>query len=290
MKGKIIKLVAGVYTVIDEKEKLYQVRPVGKFRYHSISPKVGDNVEFTPESITKVYERKNSFVRPSIANVDYCLLIMSLKTPDFSVELLDRFLINIIRGDTEPVIVITKCDLGSEKEIKDLKETMKYYEKYYKVFYSGLQGITNRDEFENLLRGKTSVLSGQTGAGKSHLLNMIYPELSLETQEISMALGRGKHTTRETTLYDIHGMYLADTPGFSSLDFSDIKPTNLKEYFPEFVELLNKCKYNECLHISEPGCIVKEKVEKGEILKSRYDDYLKIYTELKSNKQFWRVK
>ena len=290
MKGKIIKLVAGVYTVIDEKEKLYQVRPVGKFRYHSISPKVGDNVEFTPESITKVYERKNSFVRPSIANVDYCLLIMSLKTPDFSVELLDRFLIKIIRGDTEPVIVITKCDLGSEKEIKDLKETMKYYEKYYKVFYSGLSGITNRDEFENLLRGKTSVLSGQTGAGKSHLLNMIYPELSLETQEISMALGRGKHTTRETTLYDIHGMYLADTPGFSSLDFSDIKPTNLKEYFPEFVELLNKCKYNECLHISEPGCIVKEKVEKGEILKSRYDDYLKIYTELKSNKQFWRVK
>ena len=290
MKGKIIKLVAGVYTVIDEKEKLYQVRPVGKFRYHSISPKVGDNVEFTPESITKVYERKNSFVRPSIANVDYCLLIMSLKTPDFSVELLDRFLINIIRGDTEPVIVITKCDLGSEKEIKDLKETMKYYEKYYKVFYWGLAGITNRDEFENLLRGKTSVLSGQTGAGKSHLLNMIYPELSLETQEISMALGRGKHTTRETTLYDIHGMYLADTPGFSSLDFSDIKPTNLKEYFPEFVELLNKCKYNECLHISEPGCIVKEKVEKGEILKSRYDDYLKIYTELKSNKQFWRVK
>lgn len=290
MKGKIIKLVAGVYTVIDEKEKLYQVRPVGKFRYHSISPKVGDNVEFTPESITKVYERKNSFVRPSIANVDYCLLVMSLKTPDFSVELLDRFLINIIRGDTEPVIVITKCDLGDEKEIKDLKETMKYYEKYYKVFYSGLQGITNRDEFENLLRGKTSVLSGQTGAGKSHLLNMIYPELSLETQEISMALGRGKHTTRETTLYDIHGMYLADTPGFSSLDFSDIKPTNLKEYFPEFVELLNKCKYNECLHISEPGCIVKEKVEKGEILKSRYDDYLKIYTELKSNKQFWRVK
>ena len=290
MKGKIIKLVAGVYTVIDEKEKLYQVRPVGKFRYHSISPKVGDNVEFTPESITKVYERKNSFVRPSIANVDYCLLIMSLKNPDFSLELLDRFLINIIRGDTEPVIVITKCDLGSEKEIKDLKETMKYYEKYYKVFYSGLGGITNRDEFEDLLRGKTSVLSGQTGAGKSHLLNMIYPELSLETQEISMALGRGKHTTRETTLYDIHGMYLADTPGFSSLDFSDIKPTNLKEYFPEFVELLNKCKYNECLHISEPGCIVKEKKEKGEILKSRYDDYLKIYTELKSNKQFWRVK
>ncbi len=165
---------------------------------------------------------------------------------------------------------------------------MAYYSKYYKVFYSSKNGMENRSEFDLILKGKISVLSGQTGAGKSHLLNTIYPELSLETQEISKALGRGKHTTRETTLYEIGEKFIADTPGFSSLEFYDIEPTDLKEYFPEFVELLNKCKYNQCLHISEPGCIIKEKVANGEILKSRYDSYLKIYTELKNNKPVYR--
>ena len=289
MKGKIIKLVGGIYTVkCFEDNKIHTVKPKGVFRYHSISPKVGDDVEFNETTILKLMDRKNTFVRPQISNVDYCLLVSSLKSPDFSLELLDRFLINIIRSNVEPIIIITKCDLATPSELEKIKEYMSYYSKYYKVFYSSKEGMINRSEFDSLLKGKISVLSGQTGAGKSHLLNTIYPELSLETQEISKALGRGKHTTRETTLYELDGKYIADTPGFSSLEFFDIEPTDLKEYFPEFVELLNKCKYNQCLHISEPDCIVKEKVAKGEILKSRYDSYLKIYTELKNNKSIYR--
>lgn len=289
MKGKIIKLVGGIYTVkCFEDNKIHTVKPKGVFRYHQISPKVGDDVEFNESTILKLIDRKNTFVRPQISNVDYCLLVTSLKSPDLSLELLDRFLINIIRSNVEPIIIITKCDLGTKDELERVKEYMSYYSKYYKVFYSSKEGMSNRDEFDNLLKGKISVLSGQTGAGKSHLLNTIYPELGLETQEISKALGRGKHTTRETTLYEIGEKYIADTPGFSSLEFYDIEPTDLKEYFPEFVELLNKCKYNQCLHISEPGCIVKEKVATSEILKSRYDSYLKIYTELKNNKPIYR--
>ena len=288
MKGKIIKIVSGTYSVKDiETNTIHTVKPKGIFRYHSLEPKVGDDVDFNETTILKMYDRKNTFVRPKVSNVDYVILIMSSKSPNFDLDLLDRFLLNIERNYVKPIIVITKCDLLESKELETIKSFMSYYKNYYNVFYSDINGLMSKDELFNLLKGKVSILSGQTGAGKSHLLNTIFPELSLETQEISKALGRGKHTTRETTLYDIDGMYIADSPGFSSLDFSEIEGERLKDYYPEFRAHLNECKYNECLHLSEPNCKIKDLVNSGEILATRYESYKKIYTEIKQAKKVY---
>ena len=288
MKGKIIKIVSGTYSVKDiESNTIHIVKPKGIFRYHSLEPKVGDDVEFNETTILKMYDRKNTFVRPKVSNVDYVILIMSSKSPNFDLDLLDRFLLNIERNYVKPIIVITKCDLLESKELDIIKSYMAYYKNYYNVFYSDINGLKEKGELFNLLKGKVSILSGQTGAGKSHLLNTIFPELSLETQEISKALGRGKHTTRETTLYDIEGMYIADSPGFSSLDFSEIEVERLKDYYPEFRSHLNECKYNECLHLSEPNCKIKDLVNSGDILATRYESYKKIYTEIKQAKKVY---
>ena len=288
MKGKIIKIVSGTYSVKDiESNTIHIVKPKGIFRYHSLEPKVGDDVEFNETTILKMYDRKNTFVRPKVSNVDYVILIMSSKSPNFDLDLLDRFLLNIERNYVKPIIVITKCDLLESKELDTIKSYMAYYKNYYNVFYSDINGLIEKNELFNLLKGKVSILSGQTGAGKSHLLNTIFPELSLETQEISKALGRGKHTTRETTLYDIDGMYIADSPGFSSLDFSEIETERLKDYYPEFRSHLNECKYNECLHLSEPNCKIKDLVNSGDILATRYESYKKIYTEIKQAKKVY---
>lgn len=291
MKGIVIKQVGGIYTVRDiEEKKDYNVKPIGVFRRDNITLIAGDNVEFSETSITKLYPRKNTFIRPKISNVDYALLLMSTKDPNFDLFLLDRFILNILRGDVEPIIIISKCDLIDKEELDRIKSYMSYYEKNYHVFYSDKNGINNYPELEKLLENKIAVLSGQTGAGKSHLLNNISPILSLDTGEISKALGRGRHTTRETTLYEIDNMYIADSPGFSSLTFFDIDKNNLKDYFIEFSEFSGQCKFNQCLHIREPECKVKEKVNEGAILKSRYNSYLKIYDELKSAKPVYRRK
>lgn len=267
--------------------KLYTLAARGSLKQSSLKIKVGDFVEFDNGVIHKIIKRKNDFIRPNIANVDYVLLCMSLKQPNLDLNLLDKFLINIINQDVEPIIILTKLDLLTEIELEEIEKIFNYYKKYYKVFFSDIDGIKNSEELFELLKNKVSVVSGQTGAGKSHLLNTISPSLKLETNEISLALNRGKHTTTKTEIYDINNMYIADTPGFSSLEFTYIEKTDLKEYFPEFVEVLNMCKYNQCMHIKEPMCKVKEMVESKEILKSRYESYLKFFTELEGLKKIY---
>lgn len=267
--------------------KLYTLAARGSLKQSSLKIKVGDFVEFDNGVIHKIIKRKNDFIRPNIANVDYVLLCMSLKQPNLDLNLLDKFLINIINQDVEPIIILTKLDLLTELELEEIEKIFNYYKKYYKVFFSDIDGIKNCEELFELLKNKVSVVSGQTGAGKSHLLNTISPSLKLETNEISLALNRGKHTTTKTEIYDINNMYIADTPGFSSLEFTYIEKTDLKEYFPEFVEVLNMCKYNQCMHIKEPMCKVKEMVESKEILKSRYESYLKFFTELEGLKKIY---
>lgn len=286
--GRIIKNISNEYTVVSDNNEITTLKPRGKFRFLDENIKVGDFVEYNENMILRVLERKNTFLRPFISNVDYVIIITSLKRPDINYELLDKFLINVEMENVTPIIVITKMDLGSSDEIKSLYENMKYYEKYYHVFYSNYEGLVMKDSFLSLMSDKIGVVSGQTGAGKSHLLNTLREDLKLKTQDISDALGRGKHTTRHTELLRIENFYIADTPGFSSLDLSYIKSTNLKECFPEFVEVLNKCKYNECTHTHEPNCIVKERYEKGLILKSRYDNYLKFYEALKNQERTYR--
>ena len=246
-------------------------------------------VEFDEDKIVKVLDRKNTFRRPFVSNVDYLIIVSSLKMPDLSFELLDRFIINAEIENVTPIIIFTKLDLMSEEELKNIKNSLDYYSKYYQVFYSNYDGLLKRDDFLNLLCYKISVITGQTGAGKSHLLNTLKEGLNLKTQEISTALNRGKHTTRHTELLNIDNIYIADTPGFSSLELDNIKSTNLKECFIEFTKHLNECRFNECLHLSEPDCAIKRLTSSGEILKSRYDSYTKFYQEIKEKeKYYWR--
>ncbi len=288
MKGRVIKNISNQYDVLGEDNKVYSLKPRGIFKHNKEVLKVGDFVEFENDSINKILDRKNTFIRPQISNVDYIVIVSSFKRPDINYTLLDEFIINTENEDVKPILVFTKTDLLEKEELEKEMESISYYKKYYDVFLANYDGLFDKNRFYNLVKGKVLVISGQTGAGKSHLLNTISPELKLKTQDISMALGRGKHTTRHTELLMISDALIADSPGFSSLDLTYIKSENLKEYFPEFIEHLNECRYNQCMHIKEPDCIIKELVDKGDILRSRYQSYYKFYTELKEKEKTFK--
>lgn len=282
--GLIIKLIGGLYTVLDEENNSHKLKARGKFRHTKESPKVGDRVLFDHEFIKDLKERKNNLVRPPICNVDQAILINSAKEPNFSFNLLDRFLMTIENEEITPVIVITKIDLLESKELEVLKAKMKYYETFYDVVYLSSKTKENVEALNHIFKDKISVFAGQTGAGKSSLLNAINPLFNLETNAISKALGRGKHTTRHSELLPVYGGLVADTPGFSKLDFFDIDLENVPMNFVDFFELSSECKFRACTHINEPKCKVKEEVEKGNILSSRYENYKSIFDEIKNTK------
>ncbi len=287
-KGRIIKLVGGLYTVSDDKKNKFVLKPLGIFRHKKIAPKVGDIVDFDNDSITHVYERKNELYRPMIANADQVLLVNSAKKPNFSFLLLDKFLAMIEAFSIDPIIIVTKVDLLSTDELNDLKKQLQYYEKYFKVFYFSKITKVGIDEIHDITKDKVNVLAGQTGAGKSSLLNTIDPKLNLETNEISKALGRGKHTTRHVEIFEFGTGYIADTPGFSKLEFQDFKADQLKYYYPDFFGYSDKCKFYECNHIHEPKCEIKRLVETKEIPRIRYDNYITIYEEILAIKPMYR--
>lgn len=287
-KGRIIKLVAGIYTVQDEEKNLYNLKPLGVFRHRKISPKVGDIVGFDKNSILEVDERTNELYRPMIANVDQVLLVNSAKRPNFSFLLMDKFLAMIEAYSIKPVIIVTKIDLMNEDELKDLKLKLSYYENYFQVIYYSSETLEGIPEILEVTKGKVNVLAGQTGAGKSTLLNSINPELNLETNEISNALGRGKHTTRHVEIFEFGHGYIADTPGFSKLEFEGFRSDQLKYYYPDFFENSRKCKFHECNHVHEPKCEIKRLVEEGKILQIRYDNYVTIFNEIKEIKPKYR--
>jgi ribosome biogenesis GTPase len=287
-QGRIIKLIGGLYTVLDENNQRYTLKPLGIFRHKNIQPKVGDMVEFNEDSITKIHERKNDLYRPMIANVDQALLVNSAKEPDFSFLLLDKFLTLIEANDIHPVIIVTKIDLMKKEELSALKTKLSYYETFYPVIYFSSKTEENLEKIKQITKNKVNVLAGQTGAGKSTLLNVINPDLSIKTNEISKALGRGKHTTRHVELIAFGQGFIADTPGFSSLEFKDLSSENIKQYFVDFFELSHQCKFNACTHIHEPGCEVKKQLELGNILPERYQDYQTSYEEVKAIKPMYR--
>jgi ribosome biogenesis GTPase len=288
--GMIVKALSGFYYVQSEDE-VFQCRGRGNFRKRQIKPLVGDQVEFEAENktdgyILDVFERKNELIRPPIANVDQALLVFSALEPDFSPLLLDRFLVHIEANDLEPVIIISKVDLLNSHLLSEIEIYKKLYEDIgYKVL---LTSTFNQEGIEGILshlNGRVSVVAGQSGVGKSSLLNSLKPELKIETNEISSHLGRGKHTTRHVELLKIGGGLVADTPGFSSLDFIDLEAEDLSNCFPEMASLATDCKFRGCTHTSEPKCAVKKAYEAGEISESRMKHYLQFLEEIKSQKR-----
>ena len=269
MKGQIIKISSDLCFVNYENE-VYPCKCRGIFRKEHITPVVGDYVLFSKEKmlIEEILSRKNIFDRPKVSNIDQAFLVTSLKLPDFSLNLLDKFIILMEINNVEPIICITKSDLLNEDELGSIKEILNYYEKIgYKVVYN-----TEIDKIKELLSKKTSVFTGQTGAGKSTLLNKLNPDWNLETGEISLALGRGKHTTRVVELFEINGGKVMDTPGFSSLELRNYSKEQIKNAFVEFSKY--PCPFSDCNHTKEEECVVKKEVLSNNILESRYLNYL----------------
>ena len=270
MEGIIIKNQSNDYTV-RTKKGIYICKPRGKFRNDKIVPLVGDIVVIDDISnyLLEIKPRKNSLIRPTIANVDVAFIVTSVKDPNFDSNLLDKLLTIISYNNIEPIICLTKLDLLTKEEQIKIEEIIYYYQKIgYKV-------VTNQniEEIKKIIKDKTVVFAGQSGAGKSSLLNKLDKTLSLQTNEISKALGRGKHTTRCVTLYEIEGGLVADTPGFSSVDFRGMTKLDIRDNMKEMFDNLELCKYRDCMHIKEDACGVKKLVEKGEILPSRYNNY-----------------
>lgn len=287
-KGTIIKALSGYYYVKSEGE-IYQCRGRGNFRKRKLTPLVGDDVEFessnkTDGYVLELFERKNELIRPPIANVDQALIIFSTQEPAFSTLLLDRFLVHIEANDILPVICVSKLDLLNEGQ--DINTQLDVYRKIgYHVIETSSIEEKGLEDVRNVFADKVTVVAGQSGVGKSTLLNALNPELNLETNEISNHLGRGKHTTRHVELIPFGEGLVADTPGFSSLDFVDMEPEDLTIYFPEMRERRPECKFRGCTHTSEPKCAVKEALAAGEISQFRYDHYVQFLEELKEQKQ-----
>ena len=269
MEGKITRIISNLYTV-ESNNKKYDCHVRGKIRHNGLTPLVGDIVDFDEKNnyILDIHDRKNSLDRPMISNVDSALIVTSVKKPDLSLNLLDKELTIIISKNIEPIIVFTKLDLLTKGELKKVKGIMNYYSKI------GIHVTTNRNlyKLKRYIKNKTLVLTGQTGAGKSTLLNKLDKSLNLETNEISEALGRGKHTTRHVELFKYKTSLIADTPGFSSLDITDLGIEDIAHTFLEFRGV--NCPFKDCKHTNEVDCTIKKLVNDKKILKSRYENYL----------------
>lgn len=281
-KGRIIKLIGGIYTVMDESGQTHTLRPRGVFRHTKENPKVGDWVSFENTIINKLHPRNTDLVRPPIANIDQALLISSLKRPDFSFYLLDRFLLLVNSKGIDPIIVVNKTDLVEEARLEELKATLNYYDQYFPVYYVSAKVERTVETLKEVFADRLTVLAGQSGAGKSALLNAMNTDFALKEGETSKALGRGRHTTRHVELHRLEGGLVADTPGFSKLDFSDFEVWDIPHFYPDFFDRSSMCKFNECQHLKEPGCAIKKAVDAGEIPRSRYDNYVKIYEEIET--------
>lgn len=292
MTGKIIKGIAGFYYVNDGENRVYQCRAKGIFRNRKIKPLVGDNVEFSildeeagEGNIDEILPRKNALVRPAAANVDQALVLFALTRPAPNLNLLDRFLVMMAIEEIPVVICFNKADLGDgamEEEYRRIYEGAGY-----EVHFISAREDLGTDAVRGLLRGRTTVLAGPSGVGKSTLTNRIQPEASMETGGISRKIERGKHTTRHSELFFVEkDTYMMDTPGFSSMYTPDIEASGLKEFFPEFAEFEDECRFLGCVHIGERVCGVKEAVKAGRISSVRYENYRLIYEELKQKRRY----
>ena len=286
MNARIVRILSKDYTLLLEDGTRVTAVAMGKLRKNE-SPVVGDLVEAEvlhgTWGIQKIYPRRNCLIRPACANVDQALIVMSVKDPDFSPALIDRLSVLITHAGITPLLCITKCDLGISKETAE--QIAEYERGPMKVLRTAKDSLN--PEVAEVFRDRITVLTGQSGAGKSTLLNEINPEFRLETQEISKALGRGKHTTRHSELHEVAGGLVADTPGFSSMDFSHMQAEDLDDAVPDFAPYIGMCRFNDCVHENEPDCAIKQAVQDGRISRTRYGSYLDMLKLIRSRKESW---
>ncbi len=294
MQGKIIKGIAGFYYVHVVHSGIYECKAKGVFRNKKIKPLVGDNVEIEIldeenriGNIINIYDRENELIRPAVSNISQALVVFAIANPMPNLNLLDRFLVMMERNGIDTIICFNKIDLVEEEEILKLRDI--YVKAGYHVMFTSTKESMGIEEVLRVIDGKTTAFAGPSGVGKSSLLNALIPEANSQTGEISEKIKRGKHTTRHTEIFNVSDdTYLMDTPGFSSLYVNDFEKEELKDYFREFIEYNDGCRFTGCVHVNEPDCLVKEAVENGEISQSRYDNYILMYEEIKNKKSTWR--
>lgn len=290
--GKIMKGVGGLYEVYVEDLGPVTCRAKGILRYNDIKPLIGDNVKLKvldekerTGNLTEVLPRRNALIRPAVANVDQAMVVFAVKEPEPHLNLLDRFLLLMAKENLPVVICFNKTDQAGGDELSHFR---KIYEKSgAKVLFAQANNPDTMDEVYAELLGKTTVLAGPSGVGKSTIMNFAQPEAAMETGELSEKIRRGKNTTRHAQLnYVTRETYLCDTPGFSSLFLPEIEPEVLRLLYNEFKPYEEQCRFPDCVHRKEPGCAVKEAVEKGDIAKERYENYLLLYEELAARRKW----
>lgn len=288
MSEKVILKSIGGFYYVKSGDEVIECKAKGKFRNLSLSPVAGDIVdtEFDGSTnvITKIYPRKNKFIRPPFANLDLLVLVISTVDPAPNYLVIDKMCAIAENKNVQVIMVITKTDMAEYENIRSV-----YAKAGFKVFYTGADDEGQLEEIRREMQGKLCVFSGNSGVGKSTLLNKLFPHLSLETGITSKKLGRGKHTTRRVEIFETDGCMVADTPGFSSVELVDdnfISKDDLQYAFVEFAPYLGSCKFADCRHINEIGCAVKGAVDGGEIPQSRYESYKALYDRQKNIKEW----
>lgn len=301
MKGLIIKGIAGFYYV-KSGDAVFRCKARGIFKQRDLKPAVGDHVivEVIPGNddslITEILPRKNSFIRPFIANVDCFVIVVAAIKPEPVWQVLDRFLVMAEKSDTDIIVCVNKCDLAEDtakakgkKAASNIEMLKEIYEPIYPVVCLGSTDTSGISRFRELIKGKTVALAGPSGVGKSTILNRLIPTASAETGNISEKSQRGKHTTRHAELFPIDAAaetMIFDTPGFTSFDILESEEAELQYLFPEIAKHIGTCKYHNCRHIVEPGCGVLAALEAGEISRGRYESYKTLLNEIKQSGQY----
>lgn len=288
--GVILKGIGGFYYVKTD-EGVFECKAKGKFRKEKISPLAGDKVSITvrddeENTIDEIYKRKNFLIRPPVANIDKLFIVVSATKPKPNTVIIDKMTVLAEKNNITPVIIITKTDLACAEELINI-----YKSTGYSVYSFSIEDFSELNEIKAELKGCLCAFTGNSGVGKSTLINALSDELKLETGEISDKLGRGRHTTRQAEVFPVGEGLVIDTAGFSSIDFTTdnrIYSDELQYYFKEFAELINDCRFNGCRHLGDKGCKICECVDSGEISRSRHDSYKTIYEEIKVNKK-WDV-
>ena len=300
IEGLIVKGIAGFYYV-KSGDEVYRCRARGVFKQRAVKPAVGDEVEFEviPENddslITGVLPRRNSFIRPFIANVDCFAIVAAAASPAPILSVIDKFMVMAEKNGTEIILCVNKCDLaeGDKRAAKKAQENIdmlkRIYEPVYPVLFLDPENEESLAEFRRMTLGRKVALAGPSGVGKSTILNRLIPHAQAETGKISSKSDRGKHTTRHAELFPIdeeHGTMIFDTPGFTSFDILEAEEEELQHFYPEMAEFLGECRYHNCKHLSEPECSVRQAVEEGKIAKERYESYRSQLEEIRKVKQY----